>query len=129
MATTLIRSRAMITRTLSATEWEEIADGAILQEDGIVVATLLVDSEMGELAADPTILTRGFVKLSDDEAYGALLRATARQAFEDAPDEVRRDRDLLIELLRQNLRRVIRKTTQTRPMVVPMVLEAPAGEG
>ncbi len=106
-----------------------VNDRLILQEDGIVVATLLVDSETGELAADPTILTRGFVKLSDDEAYGALLRATARQAFEDAPDEVRRDRDLLIELLRQNLRRVIRKTTQTRPMVVPMVLEAPAGEG
>ncbi|MDN3566820.1 amidohydrolase family protein [Paeniroseomonas aquatica] len=39
MATSLIRSRAMITRTLSATEWEEIADGALIQEDGIITAT------------------------------------------------------------------------------------------
>ncbi len=38
MATSLIRSRAMITRTLSRTSWEEIADGAILQEDGVIKA-------------------------------------------------------------------------------------------
>ena len=36
MAVTLVRSRAMITKTLSATAWEEIADGALIQEDGII---------------------------------------------------------------------------------------------
>lgn len=38
MAKSIIRSRAMITRTTSRTSWEEIADGAILQEDGIIKA-------------------------------------------------------------------------------------------
>ena len=38
MPASLIRSRAMITRTIDRTSWEEIADGAILQEDGIVAA-------------------------------------------------------------------------------------------
>jgi cytosine/adenosine deaminase-related metal-dependent hydrolase len=38
MAVTLVRSRAMITKTLSATAWEEIADGALIQEDGIITA-------------------------------------------------------------------------------------------
>ena len=38
MSQSLVRSRAMITRTLSATEWEEIPDGAVLQEDGIITA-------------------------------------------------------------------------------------------
>ena len=38
MTISLVRSRAMITKTLSATEWEEIPDGAILQEDGIITA-------------------------------------------------------------------------------------------
>jgi cytosine/adenosine deaminase-related metal-dependent hydrolase len=38
MAVSLVRSRAMITRTTSATTWEEIADGALLQEDGVIVA-------------------------------------------------------------------------------------------
>jgi 5-methylthioadenosine/S-adenosylhomocysteine deaminase len=34
----LIRSRAMITRTLDRHRWEEIQDGAILQQDGIISA-------------------------------------------------------------------------------------------
>ncbi|MCE1228482.1 MAG: ribonuclease J [Firmicutes bacterium] len=101
-----------------------VRDRLILQEDGIVIVTLVIDGATGELASDPAILTRGFVVLSDDEAYSDLLRNAARKAFEEAPPEVRQDKDLLIELLRQTLRRIIRKTTETRPMVVPMLLEA-----
>jgi ribonuclease J len=100
-----------------------VHDRLILQEDGIVVATLLVDPATGELAGDPVIVSRGFVMLSDDQAYGELLRGTVRTAFEEAPPEIRRNKELLIELLRQALRRIIRKTTQTRPVVVPMILE------
>ena len=36
MAASLIRSRAMITRTTSRTAWEEIADGAFYQEGGVI---------------------------------------------------------------------------------------------
>ena len=39
MGTSLIRSRAMITRAEGRHAWQEIADGAVLQEDGIIVAT------------------------------------------------------------------------------------------
>ena len=103
-----------------------VHDRLILQEDGIVVATLQVDPDTGELASEPSILTRGFVVLSDDQAYGDLLRGAVRKAYEEAPREIRKDPDLLVELLRQTLRRIIRKTTQTRPMVVPLVLESRA---
>jgi len=104
-----------------------IHDRLILQEDGIVVATLLVDPATGELAGDPTILSRGFVVLSDDQTYGHLLRETVRTTFEAAPVEIRKNKELLQELLRQALRRIIRKTTQTRPVVVPMILDATSG--
>jgi 5-methylthioadenosine/S-adenosylhomocysteine deaminase len=36
MAATLVRSRAMITETLSAPTFEEIAAGALIQEDGVI---------------------------------------------------------------------------------------------
>lgn len=36
MMQSIVRSRAMITRTLSRTAWEEIPDGAIFQRDGII---------------------------------------------------------------------------------------------
>ncbi len=38
MTTTLVRSRRTITRTLDRHRWEEVADGAVLQEDGIIAA-------------------------------------------------------------------------------------------
>ena len=38
MAASLIRSRAMITQALDRHRWEEIADGAVLQEDGKITA-------------------------------------------------------------------------------------------
>jgi cytosine/adenosine deaminase-related metal-dependent hydrolase len=38
MATSLIRSRAMITRAIDRKSWEEIPDGAVLQEDGTIIA-------------------------------------------------------------------------------------------
>lgn len=38
MTASLIRSRAMITRALDRHTWEEISDGAVLQEDGVTVA-------------------------------------------------------------------------------------------
>lgn len=102
-----------------------VQDRLILQEDGVVFATLLVDPATGTLVGDPTILSRGFVVRSDDETYGDLLRGVARQAFEGAPPEVRQDPEALREAIRQALRRIIRKTTQTRPLVVPVLLEAP----
>ena len=36
MTTTLVRSRAMITKSLSRTAWEEITDGALIAEDGVI---------------------------------------------------------------------------------------------
>src|SRR6516165_5707443 len=36
MAKSIVRSRAMITRAIDRKSWEEITDGAILQEDGII---------------------------------------------------------------------------------------------
>lgn len=102
-----------------------VKDRLILQEDGVVFATLLVDAQTGDLAADPTILSRGFVMISDDDAYGELLAGVARKAYEEAPREVRKDPEALRDTLRLALRRIIRKTTQTRPLVIPVILEAP----
>ena len=102
-----------------------VKDRLILQEDGVVFATLLVDPLTGDLAADPTILSRGFVMLSDDESYAELLSGVARKAYEEAPPLVRKDGEALRDTLRLALRRIIRKTTQSRPLVIPVILEAP----
>jgi len=103
-----------------------VHDRLILQEDGIVVATIQLNKG-GNIVGEPAILSRGFIILNDDEAYSTLLKETVRHAFQDAPPEVQRDKELLAELLRQSLKRIIRKTTKTRPMIVPIILDAKNG--
>jgi ribonuclease J len=103
-----------------------VHDRLIMQEDGIIIATIQLNKH-GQLVGEPTILSRGFVILNDDEAYSGLLKETVRKAFAEAPMEVIADRELLSELLRQSLKRIIRKTTQTRPIIVPMILDAKKG--
>ncbi len=57
MGTSLIRSRAMITRAKNRESWEEIAGGAVLQEDGVIVATGTYDDLSRKYPTTPVIGT------------------------------------------------------------------------
>jgi 5-methylthioadenosine/S-adenosylhomocysteine deaminase len=39
MTLSIVRSRAMFTRAIDRTAWEEVTDGAVLQEDGVILET------------------------------------------------------------------------------------------
>jgi cytosine/adenosine deaminase-related metal-dependent hydrolase len=57
LPTTLIRGRAMITRATGRHAVEEIADGAVLQEDGVIVVTGTYDDLSRRYPAVPVIGT------------------------------------------------------------------------
>src|SRR5260370_23275781 len=67
MATSLVRSRAAITGTKDRLTWNEIKDGAILQEDGVIVAVGTYDELHRKYPTAPVvgsgkeILLPGFV--------------------------------------------------------------------
>src|SRR3954470_2786845 len=57
MATSLIRSRAAITGTKDRLSWNEIRDGAVLQEDGVIVAVGIYDELSRKYPTAPVIGT------------------------------------------------------------------------
>src|SRR6266404_3056327 len=57
MGTSLIRSRATITGTNDRFSWNEIKDGAVLQEDGVIVAVGTFDDLHGKHPTVPVIGT------------------------------------------------------------------------
>ena len=67
MATSLIRSRAMISRTIDRHTWEETADGGLVQEDGVIVAMGTYDAlkarypNVPVLGSGKEVLLPGFV--------------------------------------------------------------------
>lgn len=105
-----------------AVDQQVVKDRLILQEDGVIFATVQLDGR-GGLLSEPTVVSRGFVVRSDDEAYADILKAAIRAALEAVPAELRTDSEALRDLLRQAIRKAVRKTTGTRPMVVPVVIE------
>ena len=57
MATSLIRSRATITGTKDRFTWNEVKDGAVLQEDGVIVAVGTYDDLHAKHPTVPVIGT------------------------------------------------------------------------
>src|SRR5258708_37157551 len=57
MATSLVRSRATITGTKDRFTWNEIKDGAVLQEDGVIVAVGTYDDLSAKHPTVPVIGT------------------------------------------------------------------------
>jgi len=100
-----------------------VRDRRQLSSDGVVVPVIVVDKRTGSLESVPEIVSRGFM----DARPGAELLAEARslvaEAVDGRPAEERLDHELTKERVRLELRRFLKKRTQRRPMVVPVVME------
>jgi ribonuclease J len=116
--------RTLLDRS-SAGEIEEVVvrDRRHLSAQGIVVPILVVNRQSGRLESPPEIVTRGVV----DAAGGMELTEQAGrlliEAFEARPAEERLDPELTRERVRRELKRFLRKRTQRRPLVIPVVME------
>jgi ribonuclease J len=106
-------------------EVEEIVvrDRRHLSSEGIVVPVVVLDRQTGRLESTPEMVTRGFV---DWEEWPGLMDDATRLASDVVaarPPEEHYDPSVTRERLRLELRRLFRKRTQRRPMVIPVVME------
>jgi ribonuclease J len=100
-----------------------VRDRRHLSSDGIVVPIVVLDKQTGRVESPPEIVTRGFV---DEEERAELIEEATRllvEAVETRPAEEHSDPALTRERVRMVLRRLFRKRTQRRPMVIPVVME------
>jgi ribonuclease J len=100
-----------------------VRDRRHLSSDGIVVPVVVLDKQTGRIESAPEIVTRGFV--TGDERAGLIEEASRLlvTAVEARTAEERSDPALTRERVRLELRRFLRKRTQRRPMVIPVVME------
>ncbi len=88
--------------------------------DGLVVVTLALDPEAGEIVGDPMIQGKGFhgPEGALDNALEALLEVLAGYSAADL-----RDVNELRHEIADTVRRHLQKRTNLRPLVVPTVVE------
>ncbi len=95
-----------------------LRDRRQLSQDGFVIAVLAVDRQTGEMAAEPELITRGFVYLPEseelmEEAKARLAKAIHRHGHPSGLES--RIHDVLSNFLY--------KRTRRRPMILPVVLQ------
>jgi ribonuclease J len=101
---------------------EVLRDRRHLAEDGLVVPVVAINKQTGCIEGVPDIITRGFVMENSQEllADGARLIG---EVIEQASIEERTDQGLIKEKVRVELRRLFRKRSGRRPLVLPVIME------
>jgi ribonuclease J len=90
----------------------------LLAGDGLVVVTMILDEESGEIALGPEILSRGFIF---EKEYAHLLedaKCIVLDIYENIPPG---QTEKLKERIRSSLRRFFRKVLERDPVVLPVV--------
>jgi ribonuclease J len=99
-----------------------VRDRKRLAEEGVVVPVVVVDRRTGVLQSAPSIVSRGFMDAGPEAELLQQARRIVAEAADARPKE-RFDSELTKERVRLELRRFLKKRTQRRPMVVPVVME------
>ena len=100
-----------------------LRDRRFLSEDGFLVVVIRLERFKGELLGDPELISRGFVLTETAESLMQALRQEVVHIVENTPLEEKQDEDRLKEIMRKKLRRVIRKQTGKRPLILPVMIE------
>lgn len=92
--------------------------------DGIVVTVVAVDPERGAIAGLPEIVSRGFVSGEAEEEILRDARACVTAALAECTPEERTDEGLMKAKVQTELKRFLRRRTQKRPLIIPVIVES-----
>ncbi len=100
---------------------EVLRDRQHLAADGVVVATIVVDRDSGELLADPEVITRGVISMESDtfmtQAADQLQRALTRQS------RGKPEYGDIAERTKEVLGTYIWQKTHLRPLIIATITE------
>ena len=115
--------QVFIDGALDRVDFTMLRDRRQIAGDGIVVAVVAVHRDSGRVSGPPEIASRGFVS---DAAEAELLeeaRDVVALSLSDTSLEERADEGLLKAKIQAGLRRFLRKRTQKRPLIIPVIVE------
>jgi ribonuclease J len=94
-----------------------------LSEDGFVVVILRLDRLSGKLIGEPELISRGFVMMEESEALVAAAQGRIIEIVDETSLEEKQDSELFDEIVRKGLRKLFRKLTAKRPIVLSLTIE------
>jgi len=92
-----------------------LRDREVLARDGFVLVIVTLDSETGELLAEPEIISRGFVYLPEAEELFAEARHRIRQVLQESDGQTSMRKRT--EKVENALKIIFQQETKRRPMI------------
>jgi ribonuclease J len=100
-----------------------VRDRRRLSAQGVVVPIVVVDRLTGRLESEPEIVTRGVADADEAAELTAEAGRVLAETINGRPKEERLDLELTRERIRRDLQQFLRRRTQRRPLVIPVVME------
>ena len=105
-------------------ELEDIVlrDRIQLSQDGMVIPIIVLQGDGGSIAAEPEIISRGFVYIDESEELFTEAKEITRTVIEKLTDEQKQETETVQDEVRTALRRFFAKQMQRSPLVLPVVM-------
>ena len=102
-----------------------LRDRRLLSSDGVIVVVVTVDSDTGDLAAGPDIISRGFVYERESEGILEGARAVVERAITRHTQQRGHvaDWNFIKNKIRDSLSEFVYQKIKRRPMILPVVVE------
>jgi ribonuclease J len=100
-----------------------LRDRKLLSRDGVVVVTVAVDAESGNLAERPRIITRGFIDTGEGQTLIEKGRDVVLAALEHDTRRSDFDRSLIDAKVKDSLSRFFYEQIHRRPVIITVVVE------
>ncbi len=100
-----------------------LRDRKHLAEDGIIMVVMAINKKTHRLAAEPEVITRGFVYMRDNEGLIEELRRIATISVEDTLISKNRDWNTIKTNVKSALSNAIYDGTHRKPMILPVILD------
>jgi ribonuclease J len=115
--------QVFIDGALDRVDFTMLRDRRQIAGDGIVVAVVAVHRESGQISGLAEIASRGFVSDATEDELLREARGVVALSLDDTSREERTDEGLLKAKIQAGLRSFLRRRTQKRPLIIPVIVE------
>ena len=100
-----------------------LRDRKHLSDDGVLVATVILDKQSGAVLNGPDLTQRGFLHQPNNEELMKTLSQKVQDKLDDLRNGARSDSQGVARIIRDTLSDHIWNSVRRRPMILPVVLE------
>ena len=100
-----------------------LRDRRQLSEDGMVIITIVIHRDTGEVQGEPEMISRGFVYMDDSLELVDETKQLAVDTVNRLSVKERLDQETSQDAVRRALRRFFSKRTDRSPIVLPVIIE------